>query len=145
LPTWCRGRKLQIDEIGTAGGFGYGAENTEADLKFLIDQPSNKLLVEKSGTRRDGAWFFSDNRYAGSLAIKFYANAIPQSDHKKNETSSDIRCSFLQADGARENPSLKRIRDGFVASGVPNCRESRAGQGRMIFQVGQAGEERASR
>jgi len=26
----------------------------------------------------------------------------------------------LQADGARKNPSLKRIRDGFVASGVPN-------------------------
>ncbi|KAF9284123.1 hypothetical protein BGZ68_004905 [Mortierella alpina] len=112
--------KLQIDEINTASGFGYGADNTEADLKFLIARPSNKLLVEQSGTRLDGAWFFSDNQYAGSLAIKFYSNAIPQTHHQENETSSDIRCSFLQADGTRENRSLKRIRDNFAASGVPD-------------------------
>jgi hypothetical protein len=120
LPTWCVGQKLQIDEINTARGFGYGADDTEADLRFLLDRPSNKLLVQQSGTRQDGAWFFPDNRYAGSLAIKFYSNAIPQSDHQENETSSDIRCRFLRADGIRKNPSLKRIRDDFVDSGVPN-------------------------
>ncbi|KAF9536005.1 hypothetical protein BGW38_010349, partial [Lunasporangiospora selenospora] len=46
-------------------------------------------------------------------------NAIPQADHKENESSSDIRCSFLAKDGAKENPSLKKIRDSFVASGAP--------------------------
>ncbi|KAG9063736.1 hypothetical protein KI688_003848 [Linnemannia hyalina] len=120
LPAWCSGQKLQIDEINTAHGFGYGADNTEADLNFLINRPSNKLLVQQSGTRQDAAWFFSDNRYAGSLAIKIYGNDIPQTDHQKNETSSDIRCSFLRADGVRMNPSLERIRDAFVASVVPN-------------------------
>lgn len=118
LPTWCIGLKLQIDEINTACGFGYKAEDTEANLKFLIDHPSNKLLVQQSGARQDGAWFFSDNRYAGSLAIKFYSNAISQTDHSENKTSSDIRCSFLRADGMRESPSLKKIRDNFVASGA---------------------------
>ena len=118
LPTWCNGLKLQIDDINTAGGFGYGTDDTMADLKFLIDRPSNKLLVQQSGTRQDGAWFFSDNHYAGSLAIKFYSNAIPQADHKGNETSSDIRCSFLQVDGNKKNPSLEKIRNSFVASGV---------------------------
>ncbi|KAF9304314.1 hypothetical protein BGZ74_001844 [Mortierella antarctica] len=118
LPTWCSGLKLQIDEINTACGFGYKAEDTEANLKFLIDHPSNKLLVQQSGARQDGAWFFSDNRYAGSLAIKFYSNAKSQTDHSENKTSSDIRCSFLRADGMRESPSLKKIRDNFVASGA---------------------------
>ncbi|KAF9920773.1 hypothetical protein BGZ67_000993, partial [Mortierella alpina] len=120
LPTWCNGLKLQIDEINTAHGFQYGEDNTIADLKFLIDRPSNKLLVQQSGTRQDGAWFFSNNHYAGSLAIKFYSNAIPQAHHRENETSSDIRCSFLQADGTRKNPALEKIRDSFVASGVPS-------------------------
>ncbi|KAI9239568.1 MAG: hypothetical protein BYD32DRAFT_434765 [Podila humilis] len=112
--------KLHIEEINTACGFGYGADDTEADLKFLIDGPSNKLLVQQPGTRQDGTWFFSDNRYADSLAIKFYSYAIPPTDHQENETSSDIRCSFLRSDGIRKNPSLKMIRDDYVASGVPN-------------------------
>ncbi|KAK3805922.1 MAG: hypothetical protein J3Q66DRAFT_360046 [Benniella sp.] len=120
LPAWCNRFKLQIDEINTAHGFGMGTDNTEADLKFLIDRPSNKLLVEQSGTRQDGAWFFSDKCFAGSLAIKFYSNDIPRTHHVENETSSDIRCSFLQNDGAKENKSLKNIREKFVASGVPN-------------------------
>ncbi|KAG0019239.1 hypothetical protein BGZ82_000211 [Podila clonocystis] len=120
LPTWCFGRQLHIDEINTAHGFGYGDDKTMADLKFLIDRPPDKLLVQQSGTRQDGAWFFSDNHYAGSLAIKFCSNAIPQDDHKENETSSDIRRSFLRADGTSKNPSLGKIRDDFVASGVPN-------------------------
>ncbi|KFH73046.1 hypothetical protein MVEG_00271 [Podila verticillata NRRL 6337] len=112
--------KLHIEEINTACGFGYGADDTEADLKFLIDGPSNKLLVQQPGTHQDGTWFFSDNRYADSLAIKFYSYAIPPTDHQENETSSDIRCSFLRSDGIRKNPSLKMIRDDYVASGVPN-------------------------
>ncbi|KAF8975379.1 hypothetical protein BGZ52_008954, partial [Haplosporangium bisporale] len=93
------------------------AYDTETDLKFLIDGPSNKLLVQQPGTRKDGAWFFSDNRYADSFTIKFYSYAIPPTDHQGNETSSNIRCSFLRADGIRKNPSLKRIRDDYVASG----------------------------
>ncbi|KAG0035316.1 hypothetical protein BGZ81_009812 [Podila clonocystis] len=120
LPTWCNGLKLQIDEINTARGFGYGAGDTAADLKFLIDRPSNPLLVQQSGTREDGAWFFSDHHYAGSLAVKFYSNAIPYKDHEENETSSDIRCSFLRADGTKENSSLKKIRDDFIVFGVPS-------------------------
>jgi hypothetical protein len=122
LPTWCNGQKLQIDEINTAHGFGYtsGAGNSRGDLEFLIDRPSNKLLVEQPGTRQDGEWFFTDNSYAGSLAIKFYSNSIPQSFHQENETSSDIRSSFLQADGVKENSTLRKIRDRFVGSGVPN-------------------------
>ncbi|KAF9139415.1 hypothetical protein BGX30_007983 [Mortierella sp. GBA39] len=121
LPTWCRGKKLQIDEINTAHGYGYGvADSTEADLSFLMNRPSNKLPIQQSGTRQNAAWFFSDNRYAGSLAIKFYSNDIPQTDHLKNVSSSDIRCSFLRADGARTQPLLGKIRDTFVASGVPD-------------------------
>jgi hypothetical protein len=117
LPTWCNCLKLQIDEINTAHGYGYGKDDIRADLKFLTDRPSNKLLIQQSGTRQDGAWFFSDNRYAGSLAVKFYSNAIPQKDHRENKTSSDIRCSFLQADGANKNPSLSKIREDFIKSG----------------------------
>lgn len=103
-----------------ACGFGYGANGTEADLKFLIVHPSNKLLVQQSGMCQDGAWFFSDNRYTGSLTVRFYSNAIPQTDHQENETSSNIWCSFLRADGTRKNPSLKRIRDDSVTSSVTN-------------------------
>ncbi|KAF9583658.1 hypothetical protein BGW38_008928, partial [Lunasporangiospora selenospora] len=125
LPSWCIGLKLQIDEINTAHGFDYGGHDAEADLRFLIDRPSNKLLVEQSGTRQDGAWFF-DRHFAGSLAIKFYSNAIPQAvSTKKDESSSDIRCSFLANDGAKETPSLKKIRDSFVAS-VPKGSEPKA-------------------
>ncbi|KAG0012793.1 hypothetical protein BGZ81_001385, partial [Podila clonocystis] len=40
------------------------------------------------------------------------------SQHFENEISSDTRCSCKQMEP--ENPSLKRIRDDFIASGVPN-------------------------
>ncbi|KAK3836311.1 MAG: hypothetical protein J3R72DRAFT_493791 [Linnemannia gamsii] len=86
LPTWCKGRRLQIDEINTADGFGYKHGKTEADLRFLIDHPRISCWVR----------------------------------NLENETSSDIRYSFLQADGTKENSSLKRIRDDFIASGVPD-------------------------
>ncbi|GJJ77531.1 hypothetical protein EMPS_09890 [Entomortierella parvispora] len=118
LPAWCQGLKLQIDEINTAQGYGYGlSDNTRGDLQFLLERPSNKLLAEKSGTRQDGAWFFSDPQYAGSLGIKFFSNPIPQSLHKANETSTDIRCSFMKADGEETYKSMEGIRRDFVKSG----------------------------
>ncbi|KAF9397110.1 hypothetical protein BGZ76_008480, partial [Entomortierella beljakovae] len=92
-----------------------------ADLKFLIEKPANMLLVEQAGTRQDGAWFFEDPRYAGSLAIKLYSKSIPKADHKSNETSSDIRSSFLKKDGVCENRNLKKYLDAFVESKVPKA------------------------
>ncbi|KAF9085004.1 hypothetical protein BGX27_003644 [Mortierella sp. AM989] len=38
----------------------------------------------------------------------------------QNITSSDIRLSFLQADGKGSNPTLGGIRNEFVDSGIPN-------------------------
>ncbi|KAF9404830.1 hypothetical protein BGZ76_006781, partial [Entomortierella beljakovae] len=90
-----------------------------ADLKFLIERPANMLLVEQAGTCQDGAWFFEDSRYAGSLAIKLYSKSIPKADHELNEASSDIRSSFLKKDGVGENWNLKKYRDAFVESKVP--------------------------
>ncbi|KAF8936645.1 hypothetical protein EDD21DRAFT_413488 [Dissophora ornata] len=119
LPRWCDDMLLQID-INTAIGFGYDGSSTHADLDFLTDCPPNKMLVATSGARPDGAWFFSDKRYAGSLAIKFYSNAVLQKDHKENETSSDIRCFFLKADGITANSSLEGIRRTFETSGIPS-------------------------
>ncbi|GJJ77536.1 hypothetical protein EMPS_09895 [Entomortierella parvispora] len=118
LPAWCQGLKLQINEINTAQGYGYGLrDDTRGDLQLLLERPSNKLLAEKSGTRQDGAWFFSNPQYAGSLGIKFYSNTIPQSHHEENETSTDIRCRFMKADGEKMYKSLSRIREDFVKSG----------------------------
>ncbi|KAF9959339.1 hypothetical protein BGZ70_008872 [Mortierella alpina] len=90
-----------------------------ADLAFLTECPPNKMLIAEFGTRPDGAWFFSDKRYAGSLGIKFYSNSVPQTTHYENETSSDIRACFLKKDGGR-NKNLASIRDAFVASKVPS-------------------------
>ncbi|KAG0007493.1 hypothetical protein BGZ82_005365, partial [Podila clonocystis] len=78
------------------------------------------MLIANFGTRPDGAWFFSDKRYAGSLAIKFYSSSIPQQKHFENETSSDIRGCFLQKDGAKLNHTLENFRHDFVASGTPS-------------------------
>jgi len=61
LPTWCKGLKLQIDEVNTANGFGYNGHGHDADLEFLKNRPANKMLIEQSGTRQDGMWFFSNN------------------------------------------------------------------------------------
>ncbi|KAI9240063.1 MAG: hypothetical protein BYD32DRAFT_485192 [Podila humilis] len=65
-----------------------------ADIKLLIDRPSNKLL--------------------------FYSNTIPQAARKENEAFSDIRCSFLRADRTSKNPFFEKTRHSFVASGVPS-------------------------
>ncbi|KAG0251728.1 hypothetical protein BG011_007425 [Mortierella polycephala] len=75
------------------------------------------MLIAHSVTRTDGTWFFSDNHYVGSLATELYSNQLPQNIHEENETSNDIRRSFLKKDGT--NPLLKKIRDNFEASGAP--------------------------
>ncbi|KAG0360734.1 hypothetical protein BGZ54_009410 [Gamsiella multidivaricata] len=118
LPTWCDRLELQIDDINTASEFRY-RDSVQGDLDFLTARPKNKLLIEQFGTRRDGVWFFSDNRYAGSIVIKFYSKPVPQTMHKENETSRDIRCSFLKKDGISLNPQLENIRRAFEASGTP--------------------------
>ncbi|CAO3570977.1 unnamed protein product [Mortierella alpina] len=122
LPKWCDDLKLQIDGINTAKGFGYTKKGVAADLAFLTERPPNKMLVAEFGTRPDGAWFFSDKRYAGSLAIKFYSSSVPRKKHDENESSSDIRACFLQKDG-ETNGNLACTRDAFVASKVPSSLE----------------------
>ncbi|KAF8920501.1 hypothetical protein EDD21DRAFT_449173 [Dissophora ornata] len=119
LPAWCDNLTLQIDDINTASGFGYTAGGARADLAFLTESPPNKMLVANDGTRPDGAWFFPDCRYAGSLAIKLYSDRLKQSTHESNETSSNIRGCFLKQDGINVNPSLADIRRDFEASGTP--------------------------
>jgi guanylate kinase len=119
LPTWCKGLKLQIDEVNTANGFGYKGHGLEADLEFLKDRPANKMLIEHSGIRQDGTWFFSNKQYAGSIGIKLYSEFLKENIHTENETSTDIRSSFLKKDGT-SNPSLQRIREDFEASNVPS-------------------------
>ncbi|KAF9367953.1 hypothetical protein CPB97_005116 [Podila verticillata] len=120
LPKWCDDLELQIDEFNTANGFGYTDSGVAADLAFLTECPPNKMLIASFGTRPDGVWFFSDKRYAGSLAIKFYSSRISRKKHKENETSSDIRCCFLQKDGLASNSSLANIRGNFMSSGTPS-------------------------
>ncbi|KAF9115688.1 hypothetical protein BGW39_002991 [Mortierella sp. 14UC] len=119
LPKWCNNLQLQIDDIDTANEFGYTANGVATDLAFLTERPPNKMLIAKFGTRPDGAWFFSDNQYAGSLAIKFYSSAMSQIMHKENETSSDIRACFLKADG-EVNKSLAHIRRAYVDTCIPS-------------------------
>ncbi|KAG0212245.1 hypothetical protein BGX28_006598 [Mortierella sp. GBA30] len=120
LPSWCDNLKLQIDEINTANGFGYSAGGVRADLAFLTECPPNKMLVAMFGTRPDGAWFFPDTQYAGSLAIKLFSDRIKQDIHESNETSSDIRGCFLKKDGATVTKSLAPVRQAFVDSGIPS-------------------------
>ncbi|KAF9320026.1 hypothetical protein BG003_007388 [Podila horticola] len=121
LPKWCSDLKLQIDGINTANGLGYTDSGAAADLAFLTECPPNKMLIANFGTRPDGVWFFSDKRYAGFLAIKFYSSSVPQQKHIENETSSDIRSCFLQKDGAKLNDdTLANFRHDFVASGTPS-------------------------
>jgi hypothetical protein len=78
LPKWCSDLKLQIDGINTANGFGYTDSGVVADLAFLTECPSNKLLVANFGTRPDGAWFSSDKRYTGSLRSSSTAALCPR-------------------------------------------------------------------
>ena len=119
LPTWCKGLKLQIDEVNTANGFGYNGHGHDADLEFLKNRPANKMLIEQSGIRQDGMWFFSNNQYAGSIGIKLYSDFLNEGTHTENETSTDIRSSFLKKDGTL-NPTLQRIQKDFEASHIPN-------------------------
>ncbi|KAG0371436.1 hypothetical protein BGX24_001675 [Mortierella sp. AD032] len=110
---------LQINGVNTANGFGYTNRGVAADLAFLTECPPNKMLIANLGTRPDGAWFFSDKRYAGSLAIKFYSSSVPQDTHTDNETSSDIRACFLKKDGS-PNATLANFRHEFETSGIPS-------------------------
>ncbi|KAF8936737.1 hypothetical protein BGZ47_009366 [Haplosporangium gracile] len=102
LPKWCNGLQLQIDEINAASGIG-----CTTDLDFLTKCPPNTMLAAASGIRADRVWFFSDKRYAGSLAVKLYSDPLPDKAHEENETSSDIRACFLNADGITVKPSFK--------------------------------------
>ncbi|KAG9067634.1 hypothetical protein KI688_012419 [Linnemannia hyalina] len=119
LPTWCITLRLQIDSIDTAKGFGYTIGGVRADLAFLTKCPPNKMLIACSGTRPDAAWFFSNRKYAGSLAIKFFSRRFSAEMQQSNETSSDIRACFLQANGTL-NESLANIRSDYEASGTPS-------------------------
>ncbi|KAF9113135.1 hypothetical protein BGX27_002128 [Mortierella sp. AM989] len=85
------------------------------DLECLKARPPNTMLVENSGTRQDGAWFFN-NDYEGSIAIKLYSAPLSSKIHKENVTSSDIRSSFLQSDGITENEALRNVRKEFKES-----------------------------
>src|SRR2546423_460584 len=78
------------------------------------------MLIECSGTRQDGVWFFPNNQYAGSIGIRLYSEPLRVVTHIENETSTNIRSSFLKKDGISLNPSLKRIREDFEASHIPN-------------------------
>lgn len=120
LPTWCSNVKLEIDEINTAKGLGYVDSGLRGDLAFLKDCPPKKMLIANFGTRPDGAWFFSDKRYAGSLAVKFFSGKISKEVHQSNETSSDIRCCFLNKDGVSVSNANAGIRQDFEASGIPS-------------------------
>ncbi|KAF9405283.1 hypothetical protein BGZ76_006608, partial [Entomortierella beljakovae] len=119
LPEWCNRLELQISDVDTADGFGYMDRGVKGDLSFLKDRPVNKMLIEQSSTRQDGVWFFSDNQYAGSIAVKLYTEPVKKSKGDENTTSSDIRLSFLQKDGEADNKNLSKIRKEFVESGIP--------------------------
>lgn len=76
LPTYYDKLDLQIDETNTANGLGYTTIDVRADLTFLSECSSNKMLIANDGRRPDGAWFFSENRYASSLAINLYNDCL---------------------------------------------------------------------
>ncbi|KAF9164598.1 hypothetical protein DFQ26_001253 [Actinomortierella ambigua] len=120
LPAWCSVQRLQIDEIKTANGFGFKGEGMAADVDFLATCPPNKLLVPQYGTRPDGLWFFPEKQYAGSLAIKFYSDAVPKLKNESNTTSSDVRTCFLQADGKTVSKSLAETRTKYEKTGTPS-------------------------
>ncbi|KAH7054865.1 hypothetical protein BKA57DRAFT_434494 [Linnemannia elongata] len=57
LPTCNDKLDLQIDETNTANGFGYTTIDVRAELTFLSECSSNKMLIANDGKRPDGAWF----------------------------------------------------------------------------------------
>ncbi|OAQ24793.1 hypothetical protein K457DRAFT_129501 [Linnemannia elongata AG-77] len=57
LPTCYDKLDLQIDETNTANGFGYSTIDVRADLTFLSEFSSNKMLIANDGKHPDGAWF----------------------------------------------------------------------------------------
>ncbi|KAF9111492.1 hypothetical protein BGX30_007586 [Mortierella sp. GBA39] len=118
LPTWCYTLQFQIDSINTAKGFGYTAIGVRADLAFLTERPPNKMLIACSGACPHGSWFFSNRRYAGSLAIQFYSSLAVRAN-ESIENSSDIRRCFSPYFGC-SSPSLKDIRSDFEDSCTPS-------------------------
>ena len=120
LPAWCDDLTLKIDTINTASGFGYTEMGLRADLAFLKDCTPNQMLIAQFGTRPDGLWFFSDNHYAGSLAIKLYSDKISKDLLQSNETSSDVRGCFLKKDGVNVTEANAGIRREYLASGIPS-------------------------
>ncbi|KAG9062174.1 hypothetical protein KI688_006506 [Linnemannia hyalina] len=125
LPAWCYTLQFQIDSINTAKGFGYTAIGARADLAFLTERPPNKMLIACSGACPHGSWFFSNRRYAGSLAIQFYSSRLAGRVNESIEYSSDIRRSFSPYCGyssrsLKDGPSLKDIRSDFEDSRTPS-------------------------
>ncbi|KAG0378349.1 hypothetical protein BGX24_004081 [Mortierella sp. AD032] len=57
------------------------------------------MVVPHAGSRLDGIWFFSDKRYAGSLAIELQGIPLSESTRERIETASDVRRYFLNKDG----------------------------------------------
>jgi hypothetical protein len=108
LPTWCKTQKLDIKDIGTADKLG------KDDLTFFVNRILSYLLCPASGTRPDGAWFFTPN-YGGSLAIKFYTTPIAKVVHDSNVSSSDLLACFLQTTG-EINLNLKKYRLAYEQS-----------------------------
>ncbi|KAF9198322.1 hypothetical protein BGZ49_000878 [Haplosporangium sp. Z 27] len=91
-------------------------KSTKLEQQAYLDLP---MILSTRRILTDGAWFFEDTRYAGSLAIKLYTQLISEKKHDENNTSSDIRSSFLKTDGVSENTQLKKYRKKFVDSNVP--------------------------
>ncbi|KAI9591460.1 hypothetical protein BDF19DRAFT_417138 [Syncephalis fuscata] len=125
IAAWCNNFQLQIDEINTANGFGY---TTVVSVQISLPHECLRImLIVNNGTCPDGVWFFSDKRYAGSLAIKLRSDRLKQSTHESNETSSNIRSCFLKQSRANVIQSLADIRHDFEASGTSsNLRASSA-------------------
>ncbi|GJJ76488.1 hypothetical protein EMPS_08847 [Entomortierella parvispora] len=119
LPAWCHNLILQTDSINTANGLGYTETGLRGDLEFLKKCPSNQMLIAQFGTRPDGLWFFSDNQYAGSLAIKLYSDNISKDLFCSNVTSSNVRGCFLGKDGISVSKANAAIWQEFLASGTP--------------------------
>ncbi|KAF9543651.1 hypothetical protein EC957_000583 [Mortierella hygrophila] len=125
LPTWCYTLQFQIDSINTAKEFGYTAIGIRGDLAFLTERPPNKMLIACSSACPHGSWFFSNRRYAGSLAIQLYSGRQVGRVNDSIGYSSSVRDCFSPYFGysrssLKGNPSLKDIRSDFEDSRIPS-------------------------